>query len=411
MKKKIIKVTSIGLIAIIIIFGLYHRTKANNTVKAEIYEVVRGEIVEYVEETGTIKSDSQRVIYSNAMGEVKNISVDEGDYVKSGDLLAEIDSEKIELEIKSLESQIEVLRATYREQIKPADKLEIDRAEARVQTVKIRVEEAKRNLENSKRLYEEGGISLNAYNNAEDKLAVEQNSLKIAENELKLLKKGASNNIKDQYEAQIADLIYKKEVLEKSREELTIKAPDDGIVTEIFIKEGTYLQPGMNVIEIGNTDNLYVEVDVLAREVGEIKENGLVIVYSDDLNIDEIDGRVEKIYPKAFSKISDLGIEQKRVRIDVNVPDNPKLRIGYEVDCKFKLEAKSNVLMVPDNTIFELEDNKYVFAVENSKALLREVETGLEGEDYIEIKSGLKEGDKVIISPDGDIEEGITVEE
>lgn len=410
MKKKIIKITFIALAVIIVIFGMYHKLNKDNAVKAEVFKVAYGEIAEYVEETGTVKSRSQRIIYSKAVGEVGKVNVDEGDSVQEGDILAEIDSEKLSLEIKSLESQIEALRATYKEAIKPTDKSKIAQVEANVKTHRVKLEEAKRNLDNSKKLYEDGAISLEAYKAAEDSLAVQKNSLEVVENELKHLKKGASSNIKNQYKAQIDQLVYQKELLDRSKEELTIKAPATGIVTEVFIKEGAYLQPGTSIIEIGDTSGLYLEVDVLASEVGPIKEDGLVIIYSDDLGIDELKGRVEKIYPKAFSKVSDLGIEQKRVRIDVDIADDSQLRIGYEVDSKFRLWAKSDVLIVPDNTVFDLEDGKFVFAVEDNRAVLKEIEIGLEGENYIEIKSGLKEGDRVIISPDEDIEEGITIE-
>ncbi|WP_432663439.1 efflux RND transporter periplasmic adaptor subunit [Wukongibacter baidiensis] len=411
MRKKIIKIIILVLVVSIITFGIYYKMKNGNVVTAEIHEVVYGSVSDFVEETGTVKSRSQRIVYADATGEIKNIHVTEGDVVSTGDLIAEVDSEKLELEIKSLEAQIEGLRATYKEAIKPVDKEKIAKAQASVDKTKVLVDEAKRNLENSKKLYESQAISHEAYKAAQENLTVQENTLKIEQNELRLLKKGVSGNIKNQYEAQIAQLVYQKEILVKSKEDLMIKAPVSGTITEVFLKEGAYVQQGTNVIEIGDTKDLYIEVDVLASEVGDIKEDGLVIIYSEDLGIDEIKGKVDKIYPKAFSKVSDLGIEQKRVRIEAGVPENSKLKIGYEVDSKFKLWSKSDILVAPDNTVFDLNDSKYVFIVENNIAELRKIETGLEGEDYIEIKSGLKEGDKIIVSPNEDIEEGIRIKE
>lgn len=411
MKKKIIKITSIALIAIIIVFGLYYKIKNDNVVVAEIYEVSLGDISKYVEETGTVKSRGQRIVYSNTIGEVQNINVSEGNEVEKGEIIVQIDSTKANLEIKALEAQIQGLRATYKEAVKPVDKSKIAQVQAKVKNMKINLDEAKRNLENSKKLYEDGAISLDDYKAAQNNLALQENSLKITENELELLKKGASGNIKNKYEAEVAGLIYKKEILEKNKENLTIKAPANGTITELSIKEGEYVQPGTNILEIGNIKELYVEVDVLASEVIDIKEGGAVIIYSDDLGIDKLEGKVEKVYPKAFSKVSDLGIEQKRVKIDVSIPQNQSLRMGYDIDTKFKLWAKTDTLIVPDNSVFNLENSDFVFVLEDNKAVLRKVEIGLEGEDYIEIKSGLKKGDKVIISPDKDIEEGVTVKE
>lgn len=411
MKKRNIKIISVVLVVVIITFGIYYKMQNDNAVTAEIYEVDRGEVSDFVEETGTVKSKNQRIMYSNAMGELKIMHVAEGDIVKVGEVLAEIDSEKVDLEIKSLEAQIEGLRATYKEAIKPVDKSILANAEASVNTTKVLVEEAKRTFGNSEKLYKDGAISSEAYKTAKDYLILQENTLKIAKNELSLLKKGVSGNIKNQYEAQIAQLVYQKEILGKSKDELMIKAPVDGIVTEVYLEEGAYVQQGVNVIEIGDVKDLYIEVDILASEVGSIKQDGLVIVYSEDLGIDELKGKVEKVYPKAFSKVSDLGIEQKRVRIEVGVPESSNLRIGYEVDSKFRLWAKSDVLVVPDNTVFDMDNSRYVFLVQDDMAVLREVEIGLQGEDFIEIKSGLKEGDKIIVSPNEDIEEGIKIKE
>ncbi len=411
MKKKNIKIISIVLVAIIIILGIYYNTRNGEAVQAELYEVAIGEVSDFVEETGTVKSRNQRVIYSNAMGELKAIHVDEGDPVKTGEVIAEIDSHKIELQMKSLEAEIEGLRATYKEAIKPVDTAIVSKAQASVNTSKVLVDEAKRALENSEKLYNDGAISSEAYKTAQEYLVLQRNNLKVAENELALLRKGVSGNIKNQYEAQIAKLVYQKEILEKNKEDFMIKATADGIVMEVFLKEGAYVQQGREVLEIGDISDMYIEVDVLASEVGDIKEEGLVIIYSEDLNIGELEGKVDKIYPKAFSKVSDLGIEQKRVRIEVSVPETSSLRIGYEVDSKFRLWSRTNVLIVPDNTVFDMKDSKYVFIVEEGTALLKAVEIGLEGEDFIEIKSGLNKGDKIIISPNEDIEEGIRIEE
>jgi len=411
MKKRNIKIISIVLIAVIIVFLLYYKMQTANVIVAEIYQVGRGEIFEYVEETGTVKSKGERIIYSSAAGEVRNIEVDEGDSVKKEAVLVQMDSDKADLKIKSLEAQIQGLKATYKEAIKPVDRQRIAKAEANVETMKVNLDEAKRDLENSKKLYEDGAIALDNYKAAENNLVLQQNELKIAENELALLKKGVSGNIRNKYEAQIADLVYQKEILERGKDDLIIKAPSDGIITEVFIKEGAYVQPGTDILEIGDISELYVEVDVLASEVGEIKEGGLAIIYSDDLGINELKGKVEKVYPKAFSKVSDLGIEQKRVRIDVSIPQSSNLKIGYDVDAKFLLWSKADTVIVPDNTLFDLKNDKYVFVLEDGKAVLRKVEIGLEGEDFIEIKSGLKEGEKVIVSPDEDIKEGMAVKE
>jgi len=407
-KQKII----IGLAVLLIIIGIAYVIKGGREIEAEVVEVERGDVTSFVEETAVVKSRNQRTIYAQTMGEIQEIRVEEGDFVRKGETIAVVDTTKNELQIKMMEAQLEGLKAVYREALKGADEEKIKQAEASVRSLQIRVEQARREAENSKKLYEEDAISYEAYKNAVDNLALQEESLKIAQNELALLKKGASSNILKQHQAKIKELEYQIEMLKQSREDLVITSSISGTVLDVLVKEGIYLQPGMAMFEIGDTHRLYVEADILIGDVGEIKEGADVIITSDDLNMKLIKGKVSKIYPKAFSKMSDLGVEQKRVKVEIDLLEqSPKLKVGYEVTAKIITAFKNDVLYVPKSAVFEKENEKYVFVVENHRAALRKVETGIEGEDVVEIKSGLTEGETIILYPDNDIEEGITIKE
>ncbi|MCT4620771.1 MAG: efflux RND transporter periplasmic adaptor subunit [Marinisporobacter sp.] len=405
MKKKWI------IIGIIILFtgGILYTTKTKNKISVEVSKASIGKVSKYVEETGTIKSHHERIVHGNSSGEITTIHVTEGDLVKKDQLLAEINTEKINLKIKAFTSQIESLKAEYQETIKPADVEKISQTEGKVANAKLDLDEAEKNLTRNKILYEQGALSKKVYEDALKDASIKENLLNMAENELQLLKNPVSSNIKDQYQAQISQLLYQKEVLEKEKEDLLIKAPMDGIITEVFVKNGGYVQPGTKLLEIGKKDDLYVEVDVLASEICQIIEKNPVFIESDDLNIKNLNGTVTKIFPKAFSKVSDLGIEQKRVRVYTSISKFENLKIGYEVDVQFEVNHKENILTIPESAIFSIDDEKYVFVVDNHKALLRKIETGLEGEDRVEILSGIKKGDQVILSPSDNIEEGTLI--
>ncbi|QZY54546.1 efflux RND transporter periplasmic adaptor subunit [Crassaminicella profunda] len=405
MKKKWI---IIGIM-ILITGGILYTTKSKNKISVEVSKAFIGEVSKYVEETGTIKSHHQRIVHGNSSGEITTIHVTEGDLIKKDQLLAEINTEKINLKIKAFASQIESLKAEYQETIKPTDKEKISQTEGKVANAKLELDEAKKNLTRNKILYEQGALSKKVYEDAVKDVSIKENLLSMATNELQLLKNPVSSNIKDKYHSQISQLLYQKEVLEKEKEDLLIKAPMDGIITEVFVKNGGYIQPGTRLLEIAKKDDLYVEVDVLASEISEMIEKNPVFIESDDLNIKTLQGTVTKIFPKAFSKVSDLGIEQKRVRVHTSISKFENLKIGYEVDVKFEVTHKENILTIPENAIFSIDDEKYVFVVDNHKALLRKIETGLEGEDHVEILSGIKKGDQVILSPSDEIENGTLI--
>jgi len=408
-KKKIV-ITAI--VVVLVAAGVFYRMNTGNIMQVETYEVKRGNVSKYVEETGTVKSDNKREVTTTVSGKIKKLNVQVGDVVKRGDIMAEMDFETIDLEIKSLKAQLEGLRAEYKETLKPADEEQIAKAKVNIDSAKLGLEEAKRKLENNKKLYDEGVISYEAYKASIDAVVIKENSLEIAQKELELLQKGISQNVKNKYKYQIEQMAYQIDILEKRKNDYFVKAPIDGIITEISLEEGSFVQPGMEILEVGNEEAMYIETDILVSEIGGVKEGAKTLVYNEDIGIPHIKGEVRKIYPKAFNKVSDLGIEQKRVRVEIDIPNNvPKLKLGYDMDVKILTHFKENIITVPENSVFELEDGQYVFIAQNGKAVLRRVKTGIEGEDMIEIVSGIKEGEKVIISPHKDLEEGMDIEE
>jgi HlyD family secretion protein len=105
---------------------------------------------------------------------------------------------------------------------------------------------------------------------------------------------------------------------------------------------------------------------------------------------------VDRIYPKAQSKVSDLGVEQKRVRIEADL-DSTDYKLGTEVDVEIVLQNKENVLLVDKDALYEKNGKKYVVVVNGNDQEEREVITGIDDGNYVEIISGLNEGDIVLV--------------
>lgn len=408
MKK--LKYVIIGLGILVVIGMAVYLTKDSNLVKVEVYKVKRDDITSFIEEIASVKANNQRIIYSKGAEEVLKLDVSVGKNIKKGDVIAVLNSEETDLQIKSLQAKKDALYATYNEAIKlPAQEI-IDNTEANVRSKEILVESAKSDAEKAEALFNEGAISKENFQDTLNNYELQQEALKVAKNELENIKRGPSENIKKQYEAQLSDLDYQIGILKENKGNAFIHSPIDGVVLETYVKEGSYLQPGVPVIEIANNEELYLESDILVSEVGDIVEGAKVIVYSDDLEIEGYMGEVTKIHPKAFNKVSDLGIEQKRVKTEIDLDETIDiLKVGYEVNVKIVTDEKKGSIVVPDSAIFDFEDGDYIYVVDESNAVLRKVETGIEGEDIVEITSGLNEGDIVILRPDENIKEGVQV--
>jgi len=406
-KKRII------IIAVIIVIlgatGIYSMT-SSNTVEVNAEKVLKGNISEYVEEVGIVKSKNCSTIYSPTAGKISEVLVDVGDKVNKGEVLLRLDSEQLSRQVAELEAQRSAVLAQYNEAKNPSNEENIRKIEIEIENLENRIKTAEKNVNDKEKLYESGAISKEEYESAVRNLDMERNNLRKAILDLEQLKKPVSQNILAQYEAQLKQIDLQIENLRDTGEDYTIVAPISGTVLRKEVEEGSYLNQGMFIMEIGETEELYIETDVLVEDVAKIKERSKVIIYSDELGIDDLKGVVTKIHPTAFSKISDLGIEQKRVKVEIKMENTDfDIKPGYELDLRIIVNSKENALMVPKNSVFEMEDKEYVFIVDNGRAVLKEVKTGIEGQKHIEIVEGLEEGQLVILSPDNSLEDGMKV--
>ncbi|OGO78233.1 MAG: hypothetical protein A2Y23_00505 [Clostridiales bacterium GWB2_37_7] len=121
-------------------------------------------------------------------------------------------------------------------------------------------------------------------------------------------------------------------------------------------------------------------------------------------------GKVTKIAPSAEKVTSSLGINQQKVPVTIGLLEQTKLlKPGYEVDVKVITQRKSNVIIVPISSVFDYQGKSSVLAVESGKAVLKTVQKGIQGESFVEIMDGLKEGEIVLSEPDIDVREGMKI--
>ena len=408
MKKKI--VGAIIIVTLIGIIGFYIGNR-NKVVQVDAAAAVEGNIEKYVEELGIVKAKNQGDIYASTSGTVKEILVDIGDEVKKGDILIKLDDMQISKEIQGLETERLAILAQYNETKEPVDIESIEKLELTVKDMERRTQKAEETANNSQMLYEAGAIGHEEYKNTLDNLELEKSNLEKIKLDLELMNKPVSKNIIAQYEARLKQIDIQKEKLKDLSKNFTITANMDGIVLRKTIEEGSYLQPGTDIMEIGNVEELYIESDILVDDIAYVQEGARVKISNKNLGLVDLEGAVKKIYPYAFTKVSDLGVEQRRVKVDIEMKDSIKnLRPGYDLDIKIVTDSKDNIILIPKDSLFNMEGKYFVFVNTNNKAELREVEKGMESQRQVEIVSGVKEGEVVILSPDENIEEGVSID-
>ena len=377
----------------IIIFVIASLVLGGQTEQLETSQVKLGSIKKTVEETGTVFSKRVNTFYSDMSQRVDILNVSVGDKVKKGDVILVYEN-NYDLEIERANKQIEAITASYNESVKGADFQEISNLKLNISTIETNLGFARSNLEKVETLYENNAVSQVEYDEAKNNVAVLENQLQEANNNYSLMIQGVSSNVKKQYEAQIDEVVIQKQILEKNMEQSSIRAEFDGVITELNVHQGSMTQAGVPVVEIQDDLSLGIYVEVLAEDAMEVVKGMTFNVIDDDEIIKEIS--ISRIYPKAQAKISDLGVEQKRVRIEADL-DDITYKLGSEVDVEIVLQEKNNVLLVDKDAVYEKENIKYVTVVNGKNETETEITTGLEDDKNIEVLSGLKENDVVLI--------------
>ncbi len=392
-KKKII----IGLILILSSIGIYYAYTNMMSTEEEYTStaVIRGNISNVFMESGEILSDNINGYFSDGMKRVKTINVAVGDVVNSDDILLEFES-TVDLEIEKVNQEIKSLESAFNEAVKGVDFETVNSVRLEIAGVRNSLALAEETLERTQKLHAEGVIAKSELDSAELSVTQLRNQIALLNNQYNLLVKGVSSDVKQQYEAQIGSLAVTLDILEKTRSNYIVKANFDGVITELNAFVGSIPMAGTMVLELQDPSNKSVYADFLVDEAVRIEEGMPASIENKDLDLLIDNLTVTQIYPKAIAKLSELGVVQKRVTITVGLPDSlDQLVLGTNVDVEITIEEKENVLLVPESAVFEKNRQYYVTVVENGQMVEKQIVKGLEDSDFIEIISGLNEGDLV----------------
>lgn len=190
---------------------------------------------------------------------------------------------------------------------------------------------------------------------------------------------------------------------------LELRAPVAGRVLRRHFESTRVVQSGAPIIEIGDPSRLEAAVDVLSADAVRI-EPGMRVLFERWGESGVLEGRVRRVEPAAFTKISALGVEEQRVWVISDITSDARewSRLGdhYRVNARFVLWESDDVLRVPTSALFRHEGSWAVFVLREGRAELRGVEIGRRAAIRSEVLDGLEEGERVVVHPDRDVSNG-----
>lgn len=190
-----------------------------------------------------------------------------------------------------------------------------------------------------------------------------------------------------------------------------VRAPISGRVMRVVTESEQVVQPGTPLMELGDPSDLEIVVDLLSRDAVRVELGASATI--EGWGGPVLKAKVERIDPAAVTKVSALGIEEQRTTVVLNLLDPPevwaRLGHGYRVVARILLWEGRDLVTVPMSAVFRQGEDWTVFVVADGRAELRTVELGERSADYAEVRSGLTEGEAVIIHPSDTITGGTAV--
>lgn len=196
--------------------------------------------------------------------------------------------------------------------------------------------------------------------------------------------------------------------------EFIIRAPISGRVLKLYQESATVVTPGMQLAQLGDPSDLEVVVDVLSSDAVRIVP-GAAATFDQWGGDYPLPATVRLVEPSGFTKISALGVEEQRVNVilDFVEPSEQRANLGdsFRVEAHIVIWEGSDVLRVPNSSLFRHEGDWAVFRIDDGKAHLQPVVIGHQNSLQSEIFSGLEEGDRIVLHPSDKVIPGIAVYE
>ncbi|MGB3182326.1 MAG: efflux RND transporter periplasmic adaptor subunit [Cyclobacteriaceae bacterium] len=354
MKKVIYIILAMCIVVLFVGTGVFLYNKSAE--KPEVFEIdtpFKTDITLKTVATGSIKPRKEVAVKSQVSGVVEKIHVEAGQIVKENDLLARI-------------------------RIIP-DMVNVNRAQSELNQARINYNNAKRERDRQQKLHNQKIISEMEFQRFEADFDLAEESLKAAQNNLQLVKEGASRQ-----SGQVSN---------------EVRATSNGMVLDVPVEEGSFViesntfNEGTTIVSIADMNDMIFEGTVDESEVGKIKEGMELLMTVGAIENEPFTATLEFISPKGLEEEGAIKFE---IRAAVNLKEGQFIRAGYSANADIVLDERSGVLAVKESNLIMEDDQIFVEVHDGEQEFTRKkIKTGLSDGINIEVLEGLEEEQEI----------------
>lgn len=400
----------IGITALVIYRGwafTQKRAAAQRTGRGEIpvqiSSVTRQNLTYSLRATGDISPLMQVDLFPKVSGYLERMSVNLGDSVRQGQVIAQIDRTEFLYKVKEVEAKVAQAKANLAEIEAGTRTEEVRQVEEAVKQAQSRFENARLHRERMEALYQRQIISKKDFDNADTEYTVAEAQLEANQQHLKMLREGARQEVREASQAKLKEMEALLAQEQTRLQNAMIIAPFSGEIIRRYVDAGALVSSSTPLVILVHTETLKVVANVLEKDISLIKPGMKAKIQTEAYPERVFEGKVVRIN-------SALELATRTLQAEIHVP-NPShlLKPGMFSRIEMALSEKPGTLTVLREALIEEGGKRSVFVVEGNQALQRPIVTGIEQDQWVEVLEGLREGDRVIIKGQGSIKDRSTV--
>jgi multidrug efflux pump subunit AcrA (membrane-fusion protein) len=377
-------------------------------VSVRVAKAERDSIAAEVTALGTIFGRKEATVSSKIAAQIKSMALLKNKAVREGEVIATLESRDIQAQRAEVAAALEEARTNLRNVIAgtiPQTAAQDERAlrDARANEANARVV-----YERRLRLYEQGGISKKDLDASQLALTTAENDLRLAEATSRLHAATMNPNDRRVAEAKVKQAEDRLAALDTQLSYATIRAPFSGVITEQFQFQGEFASPGGKLFAIDDVSEMIVKAPVADIVAAQLKVGDTAKVLPQSLPGEELVGVISLV-----SKASDP--QNRTVEVWVNLKnEGGRLRADSAAKVVVSTQSATDVVVVPAAAVSLEASNANEGAVmvvdENSIAHETKVTVGIRTKDKMEITSGLKGGETIVVEGNYALPDGTKVE-